>query len=81
MGAAGRLGHLATQHAKAIGLRVLAIDRVLPQKEQFCVDMGTDVRILSWSKPSVREGREEQIMYSSRVHIDPALQNQGLDYC
>jgi propanol-preferring alcohol dehydrogenase len=43
VGAAGGLGHLAIQYAKAMGLRVLAIDGGLPQKESFCKQKGADV--------------------------------------
>ena len=43
VGAAGGLGHLAIQYAKAMDLRVLAVDGGLPQKESFCMRMGADV--------------------------------------
>ena len=43
VGAAGGLGHLAIQYARAMGLKVLAIDGGLSQKESFCMRMGADV--------------------------------------
>ena len=43
VGAAGGLGHLAIQYAKISGLKVLAIDGGLPQKEAFCMRMGADI--------------------------------------
>ena len=42
VGAAGGLGHLAVQYAKATGLKVLAIDGGLASKEEFCMAMGAD---------------------------------------
>jgi alcohol dehydrogenase, propanol-preferring len=43
VGAAGGLGHLAIQYAKAMNLRVLAIDGGSSEKEDFCKRMGADV--------------------------------------
>lgn len=43
VGAAGGLGHLAMQYAKAMGLKVLAIDGGSLEKEEFCRKMGADV--------------------------------------
>jgi alcohol dehydrogenase, propanol-preferring len=43
VGAAGGLGHLAIQYAKAMNLKVLALDGGLPEKESFCMRMGADV--------------------------------------
>ena len=45
VGAAGRLGHLAIQYAKAMGLKVLAVDGGQPKKESFCMRMGADVYV------------------------------------
>ncbi|KAJ9606754.1 hypothetical protein H2200_008763 [Cladophialophora chaetospira] len=42
IGAAGGLGHLAIQYAKAMGLKVVAIDGGSPDKEAFCRKMGAD---------------------------------------
>ncbi|KAF5661328.1 Adh2p [Fusarium denticulatum] len=44
-GAAGGLGHLATQYAKAMGAHVVAIDGPQPEKEAFCASLGADVYI------------------------------------
>lgn len=41
MGAAGGLGHLAIQYAKAMGLRVIALD-VGEKKRQFCLSVGAE---------------------------------------
>ena len=45
VGAAGGLGHLAIQYAKAMDLRVIAVDGGLPEKEFFCMRMGADVYV------------------------------------
>ena len=45
VGAAGGLGHLAIQYAKAMKLKVLALDGGLPEKESFCTRMGADVYV------------------------------------
>lgn len=41
IGAAGGLGHLAIQYAKAMGLRVIALD-VDAEKLKFCVELGAE---------------------------------------
>ncbi|OAG39966.1 hypothetical protein AYO21_05839 [Fonsecaea monophora] len=43
VGGAGGLGHLAIQYARAMGLKVLAIDGGAPEKQRFCAKMGADV--------------------------------------
>ncbi|KAI9016129.1 alcohol dehydrogenase 1 [Hyaloraphidium curvatum] len=43
-GAGGGLGHLAVQYAKAMGLKVIAIDGG-PEKEKLCKELGADVFI------------------------------------
>ncbi|KNZ80182.1 Alcohol dehydrogenase 1 [Termitomyces sp. J132] len=43
-GAGGGLGHLAVQYAKAMGLKVIAIDSG-SQKKKLCKDLGADVWI------------------------------------
>ena len=40
IGAAGGLGHLAVQYAKAMGLRVIAVD-VGKEKLEYCSQLGT----------------------------------------
>ena len=45
VGAAGGLGHLAIQYARSLGLRVLAIDGGLFEKESFCLRMGAEVYV------------------------------------
>ncbi|ETI22280.1 hypothetical protein G647_06353 [Cladophialophora carrionii CBS 160.54] len=54
VGAAGGLGHLAIQYAKAMDLNVLAIDGGSPEKEDFCRKMGADV-FVDFSKPDLVE--------------------------
>lgn len=44
-GAAGGLGHLAIQYAKAMGAHVVAIDGPQSEKEAFCASLGADVYI------------------------------------
>ena len=41
-GAAGGLGHLTIQYAKAMDLKVLAIDGGESLKKEFCARMGAD---------------------------------------
>ncbi|KAF4429652.1 mannitol-1-phosphate dehydrogenase MPDH1 [Fusarium acutatum] len=41
-GAAGGLGHLAIQYAKAMGANVVAIDGPEPEKREFCLKLGAD---------------------------------------
>jgi propanol-preferring alcohol dehydrogenase len=53
VGAAGGLGHLAIQYARAMGLKVLAIDGGGSGKEEFCVDkMGADAYV-AFTRPDV----------------------------
>ncbi|KAF5267413.1 hypothetical protein FOXYS1_1717 [Fusarium oxysporum] len=40
--AAGSLGHLATQYAKAMGANVVAMDGPEPEKRESCLNLGTD---------------------------------------
>ncbi|KIW67318.1 hypothetical protein PV04_06582 [Phialophora macrospora] len=54
VGAAGGLGHLAIQYAKAMDLKVLAIDGGSPEKEDFCRKMGADA-FVDFSKPGLVE--------------------------
>jgi alcohol dehydrogenase, propanol-preferring len=54
VGAAGGLGHLAIQYAKALGLNVVAIDGGSPEKEDFCRKMGADV-FVDFSRPDIVE--------------------------
>ncbi|OQU96772.1 hypothetical protein CLAIMM_02805 isoform 1 [Cladophialophora immunda] len=54
VGGAGGLGHLAIQYAKAIGLKVLAIDGGSAEKEQFCAKMGADV-FVDFTRPGLVE--------------------------
>jgi propanol-preferring alcohol dehydrogenase len=41
IGAAGGLGHLACQYARAMGLRVIAVD-IGAEKKQFCQSLGVE---------------------------------------
>ena len=59
VGAAGGLGHLAIQYAKAMELRVLALDGGLPQKESFCMRMGADLFVDFTKGQSVETIREK----------------------
>ncbi|KAL4861009.1 hypothetical protein BDV12DRAFT_204464 [Aspergillus spectabilis] len=52
-GAGGGLGHLAIQYAKALGLRVLAIDH--GSKKEFCLGLGADV-FVDFTQFSTDEG-------------------------
>jgi propanol-preferring alcohol dehydrogenase len=54
VGAAGGLGHLAIQYAKAMDLNVLAIDGGSADKEDFCMKMGADV-FVDFAKPGLVE--------------------------
>ena len=54
VGAAGGLGHLAIQYARAMNLKVLAIDGGLREKELFCRKMGADV-FVDFSKSGLVE--------------------------
>ncbi|OAP60676.1 hypothetical protein AYL99_05678 [Fonsecaea erecta] len=54
VGGAGGLGHLAIQYAKALGLKVLAIDGGSAEKEQFCTKMGADV-FVDFTRPGLVE--------------------------
>lgn len=42
VGASGDLGHLGIQNAKAMGLKVLAIDGNGPKKEAFCKTLNAE---------------------------------------
>lgn len=44
VGAAGGLGHLAIQYARAMGLRVIAVDRGAKKKE-FCEQLGAELAL------------------------------------
>jgi propanol-preferring alcohol dehydrogenase len=44
VGAAGGLGHLAIQYAKAMGLRVIAVDKG-PEKKKLCDELGAELSI------------------------------------
>ncbi len=68
VGAAGGLGHLAIQYAKAMNLRVLAVDGGLPEKESFCMRMGADVYV-----DFTRDGLVESIRESTQGGADYAL--------
>ncbi|KAF5005088.1 hypothetical protein FDECE_8408 [Fusarium decemcellulare] len=52
-GAAGGLGHLAIQYAKAMGAHVIAIDGPQPEKEKFCTSLGADTYIDYTKVPDV----------------------------
>lgn len=76
VGAAGGLGHLAIQYAKAMDLRVLAVDGGLPEKESFCMRMGADVYV-----DFTRGGLVETIRESTQGGADYALVLSPLQTC
>jgi propanol-preferring alcohol dehydrogenase len=51
IGAAGGLGHLACQYARAMGLRVIAVD-VGAHKKAFCESLGAELAIDISASPS-----------------------------
>ena len=53
IGAGGGLGHVAIQYAKAMGLRVLAID-IGEEKLKFCSELGADM-VLDGSDPALKK--------------------------
>ncbi len=60
IGAAGGLGHLGIQYAKALGLRVVAID-VGKEKLDYCKQLGAEFVVDGASKNAAGETALEQI--------------------